>query len=319
MVFGERISRLLSLKIGDGLMLNKLLAMIALLAIIAVVPTTASAALFRTASLIDEGEAFANDRMFDSVGWLRGINDDDDGFVAGSAVLIDPYWVLTATHVTLWTGNDRSFSELSFSLSRSIFDDDPNFVDAGEWFTFPGYNSFPGRGNDIALVRLVDPIFDVIPAERYRGTDELGMRVNTVGYGNPGVWPNERPFDGVQRAGENIVDCFGCLAAVNNNYILAEFDDGLDRLRPALPLEWAGSNVDSGGGWFADVDGNMQLVGISAFVRGNSNTTGASRVSLYNDWIDETIATNSVPEPSSLVMFAFGSLGLLLRRGRKEA
>jgi hypothetical protein len=77
-----------------------------------------------------------------------------------------------------------------------------------------------------------------------------------AGYGAPGVWPNEGPFDGVKRAGENIGDSFGGLV-VDDNYWLSYFD----RFSGKLPLEWQGSNVDSGGGWFADIDGEMQLVG----------------------------------------------------------
>jgi hypothetical protein len=234
-------------------------------------------------------------------------------------VLIDPSWVLTATHVTFSNDNDRPFASMSFSLSTSIFEDEPNFVEADRWFTFPGYQQNPGSGHDIALVHLVDPIFDVIPAERFRGTDEIGTHIYAAGYGEPGVWPSPRSFDGVQRAGENLADSFGgLLGAVESQYWLADF--GPAWFTPTLSLEWAGSGGDSGGGWFADVDGEMQLVGVSAFVRDNFNTTGATRVSLYNDWIDETITANSVPEPSSLALLSLiGTVTLLVSRKRKTS
>jgi len=293
-------------------MLNKLLAMIALLAIVAVVPKTASAGLYVSADLIAEGEAFADDPMFNSQGWFNGVDGNGDGFIAGGGVLIDPHWILTVTHVTLSNDNSTPWASMSFSMTNRIFGEPPELRAIDEWYTFPGYNPRPGRGNDIALMHLVDPIFDVIPAVRYRGNDEAGMHVSTVGYGNPGTWPREGSFDGVQRAGENIVDCVGCFGTVNSNYLLAEFDDGL--FTPTLPLEWVGAQIDSGGGWFADVDGSMQLVGLSAFILGNHNTTGATRISLYNDWIDDI---TSVPEPSSLVLLSLvGSITLLVTRRR---
>ena len=53
----------------------------------------------------------------------------------------------------------------------------------------------------------MDPIFSVAPAVRYRGDDAdlVGEAFTVVGYGEPGVWPNAGPFDGVQRAGENVI------------------------------------------------------------------------------------------------------------------
>ena len=62
------------------------------------------------------------------------------------------------------------------------------------------------------------------------------------------------------------------------------------------------------------------LMGLMSFQLYDYEYTGAIRVSLYNDWINET--TSSVPEPATLVMFATGSLALLprlLRRRKRQA
>jgi MYXO-CTERM domain-containing protein len=97
-------------------------------------------------------------------------------------------------------------------------------------------------------------------------------------------------------------------STVDEQYWLAEFSQFASD--NPLPMEWAGSDVDSGGGWFADIDGTMQLVGINGFGRGNNTITGAIRVSLYNDWIDEMMVAHSTPEPSSIALAAMAALGV---------
>jgi len=271
-------------------------------------PQSAQAGLMTSTDALAQAEVFATDPMFQSVGYVSGF-DSLGEFFAGSGVLIDPHWVLTAGHVLLDQGTTHH-DAFGFSLNNNFFDVPTNLIMADASFVFPGHTeeTSPGRGNDIGLIHLVDPIFDVIPAERFYGTDQPGTHVYTAGYGRPGVFPNTDPFDGVLRAGENVADCIGCLATVNDNYWLAEFSE----FAP-LSLEWQGSSGDSGGPWFAEIDGRMQLVGINAFTRGR-DVTGATRVSVYNDWIDETIAANggqtAVPEPSSIVLFLTAMLGL---------
>jgi len=75
---------------------------------------------------------------------------------------------------------------------------------------------------------------------------------------------------------------------------------------------------DSGGGWFIDVDGEYQHMGISGFYLGDyhyGSDSGALRLSLYNDWIDGVMA--SIPEPSTvLLLFAGAPLLLFGRRKR---
>jgi hypothetical protein len=73
-----------------------------------------------------------------------------------------------------------------------------------------------------------------------------------------------------------------------------------------------GTPGDSGGGWFIDVNGEMQLAAVTSFYLGDFSyvgATGALRVSLYNDWID-----SYVPEPTSLLLLVAGVACSLIRR-----
>ena len=70
---------------------------------------------------------------------------------------------------------------------------------------------------DLALLHLNSAVTDVVPAERYRGTDELKRIAVSVGYGMSGrgdeTWneivANAQQTVGTKRAGENVIDAAG--------------------------------------------------------------------------------------------------------------
>jgi len=258
------------------------------------VPAPAEAAIFNSQSALDQSEVFALDPMFDPVGYITYTNSQGE-FMAGTGVLIDPNWVLTVGHVV--TSSDTTLhQEMAFSLNNDFYEVPYNMVAAEDYFTFPGYseNMSPGTGDDIALIKLVDPIFDVAPAVRYRGPELVDPVFNVAGYGKPGVWPDEGDFDGILRGGRNIADY--SLPRVDDSKFWMSYFDRFDSGNP-LPLEWNGSQFDSGSGWFTEVNGEMQLIGMSNAVFGLSNSTAGIRVPLYNDWIDSHV--NPVPEPTA--------------------
>ena len=72
---------------------------------------------------------------------------------------------------------------------------------------------------------------------------------------------------------------------------------------------------DSGGGWFANIDGQMQLIGISAQESFLVESI-AIRPAAYADWINAKISP--VPEPSSMVLFTTAGFFVSLRRSRAK-
>ena len=250
---------------------------------------------------------FAADSMFQSAGavWANW----DDGWHQATGVLIHPEWVLTAGHPLL--GNDDlggGISEVRFYTGADSYQWEHK-VFADQWFAYDGYTAArpSGTGVDLGLIHLVDPIFDIVPAEIYRGTDTRDTLMHMAGYGDHGFAGSSTSFDGLKRAGNNVANAFGGdfgYWSIEEQFWIADFE----LPGRAEPLEWQGAPGDSGSPWFAELDGRMQLVGISSFTKGDLNygsSTGAVRTSLYTDWIDEHV--NPVPEPSTLAMM----LGML--------
>lgn len=126
-----------------------------------------------------------------------------------------------------------------------------------------------------------------------------------------------QPYDGKKRAVVNLVSRFGePFFNVPTDYALTRFEDPNDSRYQRLG--GVGASGDSGGGWFIDVNGEMQLVAISAFQIGAPDyfaLSGGLQTSLYNDWIVDTM---NVPEPSSL-MLSILSISLLFQRRRLAA
>lgn len=259
-----------------------------------------------------EYEAWAAN--FPSAGWVNGQRGDGT-WTGGSAVLIDPHWVLTAGHNIKLTGTSPEYTNMQFGFGLSPWPNGGNGILADAQFVHPDYLNI-ATSPDIGLLYFEDPITGVEPAVRFRGTDTLGSLIHMVGYGTPGRQnTGYGTYDGVPRGSSNVLTRFGS-ATIPSFNALARFaypnDPTYQRLGAVV------SSGDSGGGWFIDVDGDYQLMGISGFYFGDyhyGSDSGALRLSLYNDWIDEVMA--SVPEPSTILLLGL-SLAFL-SRGRRPA
>ncbi len=280
------------------------------------------AAIFFTQADLAESEVFAMDDRFQSVGMISRYYDGR-WIHTGSAILIAPNWVLTAAHVIDAVEN-RGYESIRFGLGHDGLNPDVSATITLS-FKHPDYTGDYLHTPDLGLFYLSTPITSVEPATRFYGTDPAPPipswdtarqpQYAMAGYGRAGVVNTTAVDDGIKRAGTNGVDAHGGAWGADPMYMLSDF-----AARNASYLEWNGSPGDSGGGWFYNVDGEWQLSGVISFTNNSYTqelgTSGALRVSLFNDWIDQTIA--SIPEPSSFASLALSGV-LLLTRRRKAA
>ena len=216
--------------------------------------------------------------------------------------LISSRWVLTAGHV-------------SNVVLNSSFDLNGTDYTVAQTVTNPNWNGDSGaNGYDIGLARLTTAVpftgsSAIAPAVRYAGSAELGATATIVGFGDTGTGlTGQVAAGGTKRAGQNVFDILGGSDGQGdtNNYLMIDFDQpGHPEVSEfgspiPLPLEYCPASGDSGGGAFITVGGAQRLAGIVSFGEGpNADTgfnavygdlVGFTRVSLFNDWIDDTIA-----------------------------
>ena len=297
---------------------------------VAAVPQDAAASIFTNISDLEDSVGFGATSPFDGVGLFTGDDANGGSFIAGSGVFIgngldgQNAYILTAGHV-LFDEPNLPWESLQFNPSADVGSNLMSFLDVEEVFPFPGFTGSEaggGTGNDIALVRLTDPITDIAAATLFSGPDNslIGAEFITAGYGNPGLFGNVGPFDGIRRGGRNTIDSFGAsfgISTVEEQFLVADFD--LASSQNPLPLEWLGSQNDSGSAWFVNVNGEYQIAGITNGALDSGGATFGIRTALYNDFINETIQANSVPEPGAMGLLTLRLMGIAMRRRKGES
>lgn len=188
----------------------------------------------------------------------------------GSAVIIRPHWIITAAHVVIDADNHHIVSGKSeFPLQKVVLH--PRFEEAKM-----GYF-------DVALGYSPQDFDLDFYCPLYTAQDELNKAVTIAGYGITGTFSTGgRMTDSQRRAGHSQI------VGIDHNVLICR-----PKRSRKFPLEFLITQGDSGGGLFI----GDQLAGINSFLLaadgkpdGTYTDEGAhTRISLYADWIDQTI------------------------------
>lgn len=219
-------------------------------------------------------------KKFDSVVKLSVVDDETilpTGGINtswGSAVVINPHWIITAAHV------------VKDSHDWLVFFQEKQYV-VKKVIIHPDYKTNTFGYNDLALGYLEEKIILNYYPELYKNSDEVGKICSIAGYGFSGTFNTGIvDCDDKKRAGSNIVD------RTEKKRLVCSLSKKNEKKKE---LEFLIARGDSGGGLFI---GN-KLAGINSSVMAIDGKSDSSysdesahiRISLFYDWIKQIIKT----------------------------
>lgn len=184
----------------------------------------------------------------------------------GHGVLIAPQWVITAAHAVPSEIEEVVLNGVSRNLERVVI--------------HPGYKKPPmeqihqvlttgdatllivllASSDDVALLKLAQPVTDVAPAAIYKGSDELvGQIVKIIGKGATGTGASGYDRNGPHRT--ELRRAFNKITSAHGRWFCYVFD----KPPSALPLEGISGNGDSGGPALIQVEDQWRLAGLASW------------------------------------------------------
>lgn len=219
----------------------------------------------------------------------------------GHGVLIAPQWVITAAHAITWQ------SEIKQVTINGVPRDVERLV------IHPGYKKPPqelldqalaswdwtlfrvllSSSDDIALIKLTQPVTDVAPVAINKSDDELGQIMKIIGKGATGNGVTGYEFSSSHRT--ELRRAYNKVTSAHGRWLCYMFDKPSD----ALPLEGGSGSGDSGGPFLIQVEEDWLLAGLTSWGDPQSSirTPGRYgqiscnvRLSHYKEWIESVIS-----------------------------
>lgn len=215
----------------------------------------------------------------------------------GHGVLIAPQWVVTVAHATQWHPvQEVMLNERCLKVERLI--------------VHPGYKKLPdeltkgdaapamaflAQSDDIALIKLAEPVRDVLPLVLYEGNDEVGKVMQLLGKGASGNGREGQDAHGQNRT--QLRRAYNTIEKADGRWLTYLFDAGDN----AHPLEGMSGNGDSGGPVLIEHHGQWQVAGLTSWTYASGPVSAWKpgkygvlshplRVSRYLPWIRQTMA-----------------------------
>ena len=221
----------------------------------------------------------------------------------GHGVLIAPRWAITAAHTI----------PSHLTLKQVVINGAPRDVE--RVVTHPGYKTLPqelvdqamasgeamlivvflASSDDIALIKLAQPITDVAPVDLHKDSNEPGQIARIIGKGATGTGANGHSPNGPNRT--ELRRAFNTITSAHDRWLCYLFDEPTR----ALPLEGSLGNGDSGGPVLLQSGNEWRLAGLGSWkvVHGDVRTARPGRygqtscnvrLSHYIGWIESVVS-----------------------------
>ncbi|MCB1612835.1 MAG: trypsin-like serine protease [Xanthomonadales bacterium] len=220
----------------------------------------------------------------------------------GHGVLIAPQWVVTAAHAIGWQAE----------IKQVTIDGKPRDVE--RCLTHPGYRKPPqdlldqalatwdwtlfrvllSSSDDIALLKLAEPVTDVAPVAIYQSDDEFGRIIKILGKGATGDGVSGYEFSSSHRTELRLAQ--NKVSSAHGRWFCYQFDQPSN----ALPLEGGSGSGDSGGPVLMQVGEDQRLAGLTSWsdpqstvrIPGRYGQISCNvRLSHYIAWIEGVISS----------------------------
>lgn len=219
----------------------------------------------------------------------------------GHGVLIAPQWVVAAAHAVTWQSHIKqvTINGVPRDIERLVIH--PGYkkppqelldqaLATWDWALF---RVLLASSDDIALLKLAQPITDITPAAINKNNDEFGRIIKIIGKGATGNGVAGYEFSDSHRT--ELRRAYNKVTSAHGRWLCYIFDKPSD----ALPLEGGSGNGDSGGPILFQSENDWVLAGLTSWSDPQSAIRNPGRygqiscnvrLSHYKDWIESAIS-----------------------------
>lgn len=221
----------------------------------------------------------------------------------GHGVLIAPQWVITVAHAIAWRSEFKQVTINGIARDVERVAIHPGYkkpphelahhaLATWDWTLFMVQLS---SSDDIALLKLAQPVTDVSPVAIHKGADdEIGQIVKIIGKGATGTGVTGFDFKASHRT--ELRRAYNKVTSAHGRWFCYAFDKSSE----TLPLEGGIGSGDSGGPILVQAEENWLLAGLTSWTapQGAIRTplgqygqiTCNIRLRHYEEWIESTMS-----------------------------